>query len=133
VPVSLSSPHIFVIEKNPHIANMIIWMLKLADYRSTKSEGEQSVLSQISPRDPPALILLDISLPRNPPGKVLTDLQAQYIALGITPPPIVVLATSPIIQAEIQALGYRAVLKPFYMWDLTRTVRQSLSLPSVQP
>jgi DNA-binding response OmpR family regulator len=129
VPASLASSHVFIVEKNPSIAEMITTVLTLAGYCPTKGIGELSALSQISPTNPPALILLDISLPHEACSKILTDAQAQCMAIGITPPPIIILTTSPSIRNEVEAIGYRALLKPFHVQDLMQAVHEALRLP----
>lgn len=129
MPVSLASPHIFIVEKNPSIAEMITWMLELAGYHSTRSIKELSTLSQIIRADPPALILLDMGLLHESSGWILAGVQAQCTSIGIIPPPIIVLTTSPAIQKEVEALGYQVVLKPFHIQDLTEAVREALHLP----
>jgi DNA-binding response OmpR family regulator len=128
VPASLASSHVFIVEKNPGIAEMITTVLTLAGYSPTKGIGELSVLSQISPTNPPVLILLDVSLPHETCSKILTDAQAQFMAIGITPPPIIVLTTSPSVRNEVEAIGYRTLLKPFHVQDLMQAVHEVLRL-----
>jgi len=114
------------VEKNPGIAQMITWALALAGYCPTRSAGELSTLFQNFPEDLPVLILLDVSLVRESGSKVLLDIQAQCSSLGITPP-IIVLTTNPVIQKEVETVGYRAILKPFHVQHLMQAVSEALS------
>lgn len=132
MPASLASPHIFIVEKNPDIAEMITWTLELAGYYSTRRIRELSALAQITLADSPALILLDVGLLQESASKIFTDVQAQCTFIGITSPPIIVLTTSPVIQKEVEDMGYRAMLKPFHIQNLTQAVHEALRLPLLQ-
>src|SRR5216684_3544842 len=124
MPASLASRHLFLIVKNPGIAEMMTWALELAGYRLTK--GELSTLSQTPHADPPAAILLDMGLLHKSGIQMLAEAQAQCAAIGITAP-IIILTTSQVIQKEMEDSGYRALLKPFHVEALTQTVREALS------
>ncbi len=129
MPASLASRHLFLIVENPGIADMMTWALELAGYRLTK--GKLSTLSQIPSADPPAVILLDVGLLHKSGSQTLAEAQAQCAAISISAP-IIILTTSPVIQKEMEDAGYRALLKPFHVEDLTQTVRDALGSPLPQ-
>jgi DNA-binding NtrC family response regulator len=124
MPTPLTSRQLFLIVKNPCIADMMTWVLKLAGYRLTK--GEAPTLSHIPPEDPPAAILLDVGFLPTSANQALSEVQAQCAALEITAP-IILLTTSPTIQKEMEHAGYQTLLQPFHIEHLNQTVREALS------
>jgi DNA-binding response OmpR family regulator len=124
-PVALASPSICIIEPHPGIAHMISNMLNLVGYRS--SIRETPTFTHISVEDPPSVILLDIHPVRESRSKLL-DVQAQCFSIGIIPA-IIVLTTSSVLQKEVETLGFRALVKPFHVQDLIRTIHEALSTP----
>ncbi len=121
MPASPDSPYIFIAEENLRIAQMITSVLTLAGYRSSVG-----ALAALSHEHPPMLILLDLNLFSKVRSKSLPDVEAQCSSEGVTPP-IIVMTTSPIIQKEVETMGYRALLKPFHVQDLLQTIHEALS------
>lgn len=111
--VSFPHRYILVVEDSAAVAEMLCCALELAGYRAVACVGGEAWLeSVVQLDDPPALVLLDLSIPELDGPAFLQYLRAQWEAA----PPIVVLTTSKEIYDDL--VEEQVVWKPFRIHDL---------------
>ncbi len=120
-------PRILIVDDSPAICDMLCQMLERTRYRATAVPGGESAWRWIDQAmqsdDPPALILLDLSLPsRN--GIILHHLRAQRNMLF---PSVIVMTTNKQIYDELATVE-RVMRKPFHLCDLMVEVERAIPL-----
>ena len=120
-------PRILIIDDSPAICDLLCQVLEHACYRVAAVPGGESAWPWIDQAmhsgDPPALILLDLSLPsRN--GIILHHLRAQRDTFL---PPVIVMTTSKHIYEEVAPVE-RVICKPFHLCDLLAEVERVIPL-----
>src|SRR5437660_2701339 len=122
--VSHSPWHVLVVEHNPAIREMLCRALELAGYRVTEYAGGEAWVDSVKQSDdPPALVLLDLSILPMPSIAFLHNLRAQWKIV----PPIITLTTNKQIYDELAAVE-RVFFKPFRVRELLAEIQQILSL-----
>ncbi|HEY4035939.1 MAG TPA: response regulator [Ktedonobacteraceae bacterium] len=121
---SHASWRVLVVERNPAICDMLCRALELAGYCVTEHTGGEGWIESVKQSDePPALILIDLSIPPMSGITFLHHLRAQWKAM----PPIIALTTNKQIYDELAAVE-RVFYKPFHICELLAEIQQVLSL-----
>jgi CheY-like chemotaxis protein len=124
-----SCPSILIAESHPLIAELLAWVLEARGYRTQQVADLASLLHlphTLPAFEPPALLLLDISIPARGVSATVSVVRACWQTCGITLPPLIVLTTNPQISEEAHLAGYPALLKPFHLCDLDAAVQRTL-------
>ena len=120
------APHILIVEREAAVQEMLCWMLLLAGYHTTACADRNAALTwgeQTTPAEDPALILLDLSLLYTAEAReFLVRLRARWQEAGKVLPPIIVLTTSPQMQAELRPREC-ILQKPFHVRDLLSLIQ----------
>ncbi|MBA2682403.1 MAG: response regulator transcription factor [Ktedonobacteraceae bacterium] len=113
---------ILVVDGRPDICDMLRQVLTIAGYRVTTAlPGEAWIDQAMQSNDPPAFVLLDLSVPLIDADVFLRDLRLRWQAA----PPILIMTTSKHIHDELRATE-RVVLKPFRVHDLLVALQEML-------
>ena len=127
-------PHILIAEDQPAIQDLLCRTLQLAGYHPLMCTGRQAALTWrregMIPGDDPVVLLLDLSLlDVTEATDFLHLLRTRWHEAVRVPPPVIVLTTSPQVQA---ALGIRehVLQKPFHVRELLALIQQVIPVPS---
>ena len=129
-----TAPHILIVEEQPVIQELLCWVLHLAGYRSTVCTSRQTALTwreqAMMPGSDPVALLLDLSLLSvTEATDFLHLLRARWHEAAEVPPPVIVLTTSPQVQAVL-GIRERVLQKPFHVRELLALIQQVIPVPT---
>jgi CheY-like chemotaxis protein len=121
-PIPLDRARILVVEDHPAIADMLRWTLELSGYHIFIVESTSTWIEHIlhCGTQPPALVLLDLSIPLTERAELLRQaalLRQKHI-------PLIILTTYQ--DKEEMLTSYPVILKPFHVHDLLTAIQQAL-------
>jgi len=128
----VSPPRILVVDDDPDIRRIAALSLeRIGGFRVTLASGGHEAL-EMALREPPDVVLLDVTMPGGDGPETLQALRAQPMTAQV--PVIFFTATSsPEEAARLRALGAAGVVaKPFDVADLPRRIRSMVPLGEVQ-
>ncbi len=116
---------VFVVEDDPHIAEMLADILEEEGYRV--QTGVNGMALKMALADPPGLILLDVMMPGMDGIEFCRLLRANPATVHT---PVVFITAAPInlLASRLRTIAYNGLIrKPFSIDEILDTVRQHLA------
>lgn len=127
LPKSISETNVLIVDDNPDNLRLLAKMLESRGYSVRKSLSGKMAL-QAAHRDPPDLILLDITMPEMSGYEVCQQLKASEATASI---PIIFISALDSIDGKVQAFevgGQDYITKPFQELEVLIRVKNQLLL-----
>jgi DNA-binding response OmpR family regulator len=114
---------ILVVDDDPHVLQMIQWVLEDEGFEvQTATDGQEALAQARQHR--PALVILDIGLPLLDGSQVAADLHALY---GTAVPIVLITADGRTAHKARQIGAAEFLRKPFEIADLLQAVQRNLA------